>query len=141
MFPKKPFQKEKIQMQRRIKAYYPKTNPKKRKNVGGKDKGLPEKHFFRSAISFCIIYPTTGHRPEMKDYEIKEERVMEGFHSASLKIMKRKKVKERFTFRTIYRVPQPEDLAHLHLFNNGEEMKIQRRKEAKRTGKNTNQIY
>ena len=45
MFPKKPFQKEKIQMQRRIKAYHPKTNPKKRKNVGAKDKGLPEKHF------------------------------------------------------------------------------------------------
>ena len=67
MFPKKPFQKEKIQMQRRIKAYHPKTNPKKRKNVGAEDKRLPENHFFRSAISFCIIYPTTGHRPEMKD--------------------------------------------------------------------------
>ena len=78
MFPKKPFQKEKIQMQRRIKAYHPKTNPKKRKNVGAKDKRLPENHFFRSAISFCIIYPTTGHRPEMKDYEIKEERVLNG---------------------------------------------------------------
>ena len=95
MFPKKPFQKEKIQMQRRIKEYHPKTNPKKRKNVGAKDKRLPENHFFRSAISFCIIYPTTGHRPEMKDYEIKEESVMEGFHSASLKIMKRKKRKRK----------------------------------------------
>ena len=78
----------------------------------------------------------------MKDYEIKEERVMEGFHSASLKIMKRKKVKERFTFRTIYPVPQPEDLAHLHLFNNGKEMQIQRRKEAKITEeKNTLNIW